>query len=423
MAGGSVVRYRRRAIDNTVRAVARASHILASNSAVNQRVRNVLRMAIRRRQAIRRNAARANRVRNAARQVIHRVNRLGRQRRFVKIVGTASGTTRTTSRMIVRRTPRQQRFLRKIFKNDPKKNMVVQRFGFAWMGAAAASKTIWYSVTHLKFNNLSDAMKSRLVDAYQNVGSTAGTINNTQSIANSPDAFIYVGKCTYNYELYNPTNYIMTVYIYDLVCKHDTPYPITYAEGGNYSSSAPENCMMKGANYVTDSNTLPANSTWVVGDNTLESGAFWNTVGMKPTDYHMFNTFWKVKGMKKIILPPTSSHHHVVIYNPKTKITQASLYYPRQTLAATDKNGVAGITQATLFGVEGQVAVENDQSADNTTSVGTLPGKLIVKCIKKENFWNLQLPTTNIISKIDMKTAWTSPKIFTDLIEQPAEAV
>jgi len=50
------------------------------------------------------------------------------------------------------------------------------------------------------------------------------------------------------------------------------------------------------------------NPAWVVGDPSFEDGTYWNTVGIKPTDYHMFNTMWKVKGMKKIILPPDSSY-------------------------------------------------------------------------------------------------------------------
>lgn len=110
-------------------------------------------------------------------------------------------------------------------KTNPTKKKYINRFGFSWMGAAAASKTIWYSVCHLKFNNIVNYIQDRIITPDQNLGTPAIPQSNT-NLGNSPDSFIYVGKCTFQYELYNPTNYIMTVYIYDLICKHDTPWEL-----------------------------------------------------------------------------------------------------------------------------------------------------------------------------------------------------
>jgi len=39
----------------------------------------------------------------------------------------------------------------------------------------------------------------------------------------------------------------MTVYVYDLICKHDTPYSITYNNVNNYYNSAAEACMRNGS--------------------------------------------------------------------------------------------------------------------------------------------------------------------------------
>lgn len=397
-------------------------------TAVN--TRNLLRMAMRRRREIARGASRAaNLARRARERIVNRNRRRSATRsevsnpglrRFWKIAGKAAGPTYTTTRMIVRRTPRQQRFLRKLLRQNPLKNKFVNRFGFAWMGATAASKTIWYSVCHLKFNNVVKYIQERQIAPQQAVGTVASEAGSRTQISNGPDAFIYLGKCTFTYELYNPTNYIMTVFIYDLVCKKDTPYAISYNAATSDLNSAPEACMNKGSKSMFDSNN---NQTWAVADPTLEVNTFFNTIGMKPTDYHLFNTLWKVKGMKKIVLPPTSSHHHIVIYNPKKKITNASLFYPRERWTAENKNGLGGITQATLFGFQGQVAVENNQSDDNTTAVGTLPGKLIINCVKKVNVWTSTTNSQNIISESSLKNTWDEPKIFTDLIEQTAEAV
>lgn len=385
--------------------------------------RNVMRRAMRHyaqrfRQRVRAQARQV--AQRAARQRRYNANRSGLgNKQYTTIRGNASGTTHTTTRMIVRKTPREQRFLRKMFQNNPIANKYVNRFGFAWMGASAASKTIWYSVCHLKFNNIVKYMQGRITSSGQVIGTNSGIAINKTAVGNSPDTFIYIGKCTFSYELYNPTNYIMTVYIYDLICKRDTPHNITYSDVTEDVSSAPENCMQKGSESMFDSANNP---TWTVGDPSLESGTYFNTVGMKPTDYHLFNTLWKVKGIKKIVLPPTSSHHHVVVFNPKLKVTNASLFYPRENLTAAAKNGIGGLTQATLFGFQGQVAVEDNQSTDNTNSIGTLPGKLLVNCVKKVNVYNMAINAKNIISESSLKGTWTKPTIFSDLVEVTAGA-
>lgn len=395
--------------------------------------RNMLRRAIRRR-ARHRVGQLARQVATEARQRMARQRQFDRNRyrrgmrKFYKVTGNASGTTHTTTRMIVRRTPKEQRFLRKMFKTNPIKTKYVNRFGFSWMGAAAASKTIWYSICHLKFNNLVKYYFHRVNDPSQESGGTAVSAGNystsSNRLGNTPETFIYVGKCTFQYELFNPTNYNMTVYIYDLICKHDTPYYISYNDSLNEKSSAPENCMSKGSKSTAGDMNDSADvvQKWWLGDQTSEVGTEWNTIGMKPTDYHLFNTFWKVKGIKKIVLPPTTSHHHVVVFNPKKKVSGASLFYPREPLDGAAKNGIAGLTQATLFGFQGQVATENDTTVDTTTKIGTLPGKLLVSCVKKINVWNAPLSADQIISESDLKTSWTRPTIFTDLVEQNAMA-
>jgi hypothetical protein len=348
-----------------------------------------------------------------------------KRKQYQSVTARQAGTTRTTSQMMVRRTPRQQKFLRKLFKTNPVKIKHINRFGFNWIGAEKNNKTIWYSVTHLKFNNLCKYMKQRIMGVTQQMGGENTVTNSQQAIGNNPASKIYVGKCTYMYELYNPTNYIVTVYIYDLVCKHDTPYGISYSDAESINCS-PEACMHTGSMSFRESPNTPS---WVVGDPTWEHSiqgeeydtVVWNTVGMKPTDYQYFNTFWKVKAMKKIILPPASTHHHNVIYNPKKIVTLGSLIYPRSNLSALDKNGIAGITQSTLFGFEGQLAAEGRENSDST-NVGTLPGKVVVKCIRKANIWNVPLVAPVIYSETDLKQL-SEPMLFTDLSKEEPDDV
>lgn len=343
-------------------------------------------------------------------------------RRYTRVVGNAAGTTHTTSRMIVRKTPKQQRFMRKIFREgESQHSKYIQRFGFSFVGATASNHTIWYSVTHLKFNNIVEYLLRRSQGFNQATGAITSVSNTRTSLGNQPSNFIYLGKCTFNYELYNPTNYNMTVYIYDLICKHDTPQQIQYGDTQTpATSSSPECCMEQSATYLENSDA----DGWTVGDPTLEiqntgpttaTQPDWRTVGMKPTDYYYFNSMWKVKGMKKIILPPTTAHHHVVIFNPKQKVALGSFLYRFQRHEQSDKHGVGGLTQSTLFGIEGQVATDADQANDNE-KVGTLPGKLVVKCIRKVNVYNFSMKTQTIVAKNQLKQLQT-PEIFTDLVE------
>ncbi|MBO7692651.1 MAG: hypothetical protein J6T10_08470, partial [Methanobrevibacter sp.] len=331
-----------------------------------------------------------------------------KKKQFQSKIAKQSGTTNTTTKLIVRKTPKEQRFLRKLFKTNPTKQKYVNRFGFNWLANEDCSKTIWYSVTNLKFNNVSDYMKSSVCNGGLMTAGASITATNSNYVANSPDRGIYIGKCTYQYELYNPTNYIMTVYIYDLVCKHDTPDMIDYANATGYNC-APESMMRKSTTYVA-----AGDSSWAVGDPTSETNSTWDTVGMKPTDYHMFNTFWKVKGMKKLILPPQTSHHHTVVFNPKKLITQASLYYPRTQRSSSWKGGIAGITQSTLFGFEGQVAASRTDSTgavllQNNGDVGTLPGKLIIKMVRKQNIWDCPLRYNVVQSESALQTTMYDP--------------
>lgn len=346
-----------------------------------------------------------------------------KKKKYQRVKANVAGTTYTTSRMIVRRTPKEQRFLRKIFRDGAsQESKYVQRFGFAFMGAAVNNKAIWYSVTHLKFNNICHYFYRRTIGPNQVVGAPSSvTFQNNSFQGNTPSNSIYIGKCTFNYELYNPTNYNMTVYIYDLICKHDTPLEILYSSGQTVAnSSSPEACMMQSSETLK--NTAQQNGWYIASPAFLSSynnaeitNPDWRMVGMKPTDNFYFNAMWKVKGVKKIILPPASCHHHVVIFNPKSKISLGSIFYRNQDKTTDKKNGVGGLTQSTLFGIEGQVATEKDQAVDSE-KVGTLPPKIVVKCIRKVNVWNLELKTQTVYQQNALHEL-TAPHIFTDLNE------
>ena len=135
MAGGQIVR---RA--NNYPIDRGGGRIVFSRRMAVAAARNLLRRYIRRRSAIQRGARAARNVANRAREAIHRNNRnnyhvqgQGR-RRFYKIQGTASGTTHTTTRMIVRKTPKQHRFLRKLFRNSPIKKQICKQIWFCLDG-------------------------------------------------------------------------------------------------------------------------------------------------------------------------------------------------------------------------------------------------------------------------------------------------
>ena len=413
---------------------ARTNRIIRPRSAAQLAAARAIHNGLRRLGKLARNQALRHRVldtsywRDRQRQrILYSKSRPGRK--YVRITGNAAGTTHTTTRMIVRKTPKDQRFLRKLFREGESSQVkYVQRFGFSFIGAERNNETIWYSITHNKLNNIHEFLGKKVNSAMQTVGDYAYALNQAEKAGNTPDQFIYLGKCTFSYEIYNPTNYNMTVYIYDLICKHDTPRPINYGSTQTLgTSNSPEVCMQQGF----DTLQLPApGGGWTVADPTKEvengdaqvhTDPDWRTVGMKPTDSYYFNTMWKVKGLKKIVLPPCTTHHHIVVFNPKAKISLGNLLFRNANKLSSDKNGVAGITQSTLFGIEGQVATERLQTSDNE-KVGTLPGKIVIKCVRKCNVWNFAQKTKIIIQKNNLMTL-QNPEIWSDLQQRPAEDI
>ena len=369
-----------------------------------------------------------------------RYGRKSKKLHYQRVTAREAGTTNTSSKLITRKTPVQQRKLRKLFRTNPIKIKHVNRFGFQWTDDnGRPNTTTWYSVCHLKFNNIVKYLQERIVNNAQDIGTLASTaVDQTASLVdygNLPDALIYIGKCTFQYELYNPTNYIMTVYIYDLICRVDTPRQISYNQNAQNTVDSnlgcqPEACMILGSKSLHDDARTTTGQTsmygWAIADPTKEvaastSGAptdsansvYYNTVGMKPTDYHMFNTIWKVKGLKKIILPPGTSHHHNVVFNPKKVVTNANLFYPHENWHYQNKYGLGGLTQATLFGIEGQVVGQAGVDYENE-QVGTLPGRMIIKCVRKVNVWNLTVNAQAVISKNNLYDV-TRPVLFTNL--------
>lgn len=417
MAGGAVVRYNRRHRRRLVRKIVRRATARVARSAAR---------SLKRRASTQLQGYFKRRIIDPVQQRLYSQSRPA-PRRYTRIVGNAAGTTHTTTRMIVRKTPSEQKFLRKMFKEHSQHVKHVQRFGFSFLGAQHNNKAIWYSVTHLKYNNIINYMQHRITAPTQNLGAFVPNLTNAAQAATKPTNFIYLGKCTFNYEIYNPTNYNMTVYIYDLVCKRDTPKPIKYgSDQAHLTSNSPEACMHDSSESIQ----IPQDNI-VVGDPIADVNSSsdpndapdWRSVGMKPTDYFYFNTMWKIKGMKKLVLPPQTSHHHVVIFNPKKKITLGSLVYPHTVWNTSSQNGLGGLTQSTLFGIEGQVAT--DKSASGSTGidsdkVGTLPGKLLIKCIRKVNCYNFELNAATIINKNELKNL-TDPLIFSDLFQVTPE--
>ena len=65
------------------------------------------------------------------------------------------------------------------------------------MGSTDCSRATWYSVCHLKFNNLVKYFTHRPNLPQQALNSTAYGTNNGNMYGNNPDAFIYLGKCTF----------------------------------------------------------------------------------------------------------------------------------------------------------------------------------------------------------------------------------
>lgn len=276
--------------------------------------------------------------------------------------------------------------------------------------------------------------------SYDANGQTLDNVRNVYSNRINEGLGMYLGKCTYTYDIVNPTNYTIFVDIYDLVARQDyinhdyqtdaykkildnnstnagkdidgtttTNTSITYP-----GVPSPEACMYYGSTYLDNINSnfqstaggatnLPI-STTAQNPTTISSAteyrmrisqsffddpfgettniAKWNSLGTKPTHYRFFNKLWKIKKINRVVLGPNATYKHTQVIKLGQLIDRGSFFY-RFPEVVVDGYGkydypgiIAGVTTCLLLRAVGQLASE--RNITESVAVSSSSGKYLM---------------------------------------------
>lgn len=143
---------------------------------------------------------------------------------------------------------------------------------------------------------------------------------------------MYIESVTGEYVYSNQSAATAIATIYDVQCKRDLSSALNFA---------PRAAWLQG---VTDEGVL------------LEM----TTVGAKPYDVMLFNSFWKVIKTHKIMIPPGGVHRHRFTFKPHTVYNGAVAQYATY--------GSAGLTSSSMIVWHGQPAHDSTTKTQVTTA-------------------------------------------------------
>lgn len=346
-------------------------------------------------------------------------------------------------------TKQQQRKINRRFKNGQATPYVLEtenRFIDTTTQRTDQSKFMWF--THFTMGYVQQAWRNfKFPESYNTYTNDLGTTNNN-NIQLDPNQSIYFSKCTSKYEIFNPTNYDMTVVIYDIVCKEDTRY-----ENTSFMVNSQENELYEiGPNVDNPISLWDRGYRMVKGRYNLVTGTsttqttqvsspsvgreVWD-IQSKPTDSYPFNMHYKIVKKRTFKLQPGANMHHKFIWRPKCLMSRGYYGYkyadnPQGTLVENGSANIAikNLTCGTLFKFYGQISGDTS-SVNNASGVSTmkdekavtnLSGRLMVKEWCKINTYYCA-PKAGYYERID--NGWTPAdeedlNIPTDVKIEPA---
>lgn len=115
-------------------------------------------------------------------------------------------------------------------------------------------------------------------------------------------------------------------------------------------------------NQVDNPDGILGTNVQNAGFETKSMRSKWNSFGMGPTSYRLFNTFWKVKKVTRISIEPNSTFKHTVVTKLGQIYDRGSFMYRFPQIedaeSLTNVGILGGITTGVIFRTYGQVNVE-----------------------------------------------------------------
>ncbi|QCH00643.1 Cap [Gemycircularvirus sp.] len=321
---------------------------------------------------------------------------------------------RTRTKYTIKVTRQQQRKINKAMKTgySPFKVNSDTTFQDTIPDQTNQAKYVWFSDNKLR--KINDAFKNWPVGTV-----TAGwdTLVDSQVgyYVKSQNQQIYFYKNTMRYEIQNPTNYDITLVIYDIVCKQDTDkdcsdqwFSSTIEYNGSKSTADrldtstqadPITLMKKGVESVVQTNNAyNASDPVIVSDPTQDK--FYD-INYTPSQSYPFNIYWKIVGKKTIKLQPGATHFHKFHFKPKALWNRGYFGYrymdSDKALTGKEEMGIKDFTCGTLFKYWGQTAAEADSGTaivsdsafftQDHTHATSLSGRIAIKTYQTSTYY------------------------------------
>lgn len=211
---------------------------------------------------------------------------------------------------------------------------------------------------------------------YPVVGNAPGsTLADATAYVKSEEQSVYLSKLIYEAEVYNPTNYDMTLDIYDIVYKEDSEgKPATrYWEDSSTNDLVsgeqdPITLIKLGTEGLVDGTYTQIADTTAIG---------FDEIGYHPTKSYPFNIYCRVVKKQTFRLQPGATMQHKFIWSPNALFNLGYLYKYQQQLNNDIGIALKNVTAGVLYRICGQVA--NTGVDANRNEVITLAPKIAVK--------------------------------------------
>lgn len=287
-------------------------------------------------------------------------------------------------------TNRQQKIINKRFKEgySPFERNLVKQIQLTNFTETNKAKYIWRTYSTL------DLIR-KAFEYFPQDSSTPGTVTSASSdtYLKSEEQSVYINAVSNSYEILNPTNYDVTMVVYDIVYKEDTTY-----SAGNYHMEDlsaltsvrqdPIHLIKTGLdNFSGHMESAGTETTSVIVGDSVQSTLALDSIEVKPTMSYPFNIYCKIIRKQTFRLQPGATMTHLFKYRPKALINRGYLYKYKNFFEAGNSEDIAikNLTCGSLFKIYGQLA----NTGDNTLvgNVANLAGRLCIKERTKVNYY------------------------------------
>lgn len=288
----------------------------------------------------------------------------------------------------------QQKLINRRFKNgySPFEKITTKQIQLTSDAEFNKCKWIWRVAADNSF--VKTCFDNFPVDSNTVGGNNLGT---TDIYVKSEEQSIYINKINMEYEIMNPTNYDITLVIYDIVYKEDLNKDVSvgYYESSSDSSLTGGNPIklidngLKTRNINSTTYVLVSDPTQVAIDD----------IKCNPTMSYEFNIYCKILKKQIFRLQPGATMTHIFKYRPRALI---NLGYLGVKYNENNSGSMKNVTCGSLFKIYGQISGSGADSSK--LQVANASGRIMIKETNTIK-WYTMTPKYNYVFR-DKTSEW-----------------